>query len=387
MLQTTPVYPNPSGLAVPPAGGTPYAGSPPVSAAPMPNQPLSVLGGRRLTGAEQWSVRKILRGTGTIMCVLASVLAGFIALVMLINLSESRYFPEGGILLLIAALIFGGGMTLFQWQQRRILERAIRFNEGESEERAVEIYADRMVSVSADRRITIFFSQILRALETPEMFLFFDREGRFIALRAADLTPFDAQRIRELVWPRLVGGRKEWKGYLLPRLQKPRPIPVFEWEIPMEPVSTVRGITRLREYIPQLLSSLPLFASLGLMVGTGFADEYWMTPSYIADALLFALMVLAGAGLFMTVFLAVVLRGRKTRQIREGTLPLRVGLTNASCLIGNLRYMIRLPRNEGLVRKTRKGVEIWACTEKRREWVATLTAEEASPAMLEKFLQ
>lgn len=44
MLQTTPVYPNPSGLAVPPAGGTPYAGSPPVSAAPMPNQPLSVLG-------------------------------------------------------------------------------------------------------------------------------------------------------------------------------------------------------------------------------------------------------------------------------------------------------------------------------------------------------
>ncbi len=109
------------------------------------------------------------------MCVLASVLAGFIALVMLINLSESRYFPEGGILLLIAALIFGSGMTLFQWQQRRILERAIRFNEGESEERAVEIYADRMVSVSADRRITIFFSQILRALETPEMFLFFDR--------------------------------------------------------------------------------------------------------------------------------------------------------------------------------------------------------------------
>lgn len=224
MLQTTPVYPNPSGLAVPPAGGTPYAGSPPVSAAPMPNQPLSVLGGRRLTGAEQWSVRKILRGTGTIMCVLASVLAGFIALVMLINLSESRYFPEGGILLLIAALIFGGGMTLFQWQQRRILERAIRFNEGESEERAVEIYADRMVSVSADRRITIFFSQILRALETPEMFLFFDLEGRFIALRAADLTPFDAQRIRELVWPGLVGGRKEWKGYpASPGWQKPRP--------------------------------------------------------------------------------------------------------------------------------------------------------------------
>ena len=66
------------------------------------------------------------------MCVLASVLAGFIALVMLINLSESRYFPEGGILLLIAALIFGSGMTLFQWQQRRILERAIRFNEGKA---------------------------------------------------------------------------------------------------------------------------------------------------------------------------------------------------------------------------------------------------------------
>ena len=115
----------------------------------------------------------------------------------------------------------------------------------------------------------------------------------------------------------------------------------------MEPVSTVRGITRLREYIPQLLSSLPLFASPG-------ADDWdGLCRRILDDAQLHsgrAVVRADGSGRLRPVydgFLAVVLRGRKTRQIREGTLPLRVGLTDASCLIGNLRYMIRLPGMKG----------------------------------------
>ncbi len=395
MLQATSGYPNPAGPAGSPAGGAPYAGNPSVPAAPVPtpDQPLSVLGGRRLSEAERWSLRKLLQGLGTAMGILTSVLTVLVALMMLLALSESRYFLQGGIFLLIGLLLFGVGIGLYQWRYRRLLDKAIHLNEGESEDRAVEIYADRIVSISADRRLTIPFSEIQKAVETPEMFLFYDRHGRFIVLRGADLTPFDAQRVREIVWPRILGVRKEWKGYLLPRLQKPLPIPVFEWEIPMKPVSARRGVTRLREYGPFLLSTLPLFAALGIIIGTGVADEYWITPSYAADTLLFGLMILAGAALLMGGLFAAVLQARKARWKREGELSLLVDLAGSCCLVGNRRFMMRFPKENRTIRRTRKGAEIWFCgsgktgAKGKKAWVATLSAKELPPAVLEEFLK
>ena len=359
-----PMNENPYGRPpYPPGGGQPpyppgwYPPPGPVRQPEDTTRPLVVLGGRRPTEEELKQLQALVDRRGLAVKILYPILMAVLVLIVFCGYYNPEYGIENLLLLLAVLLLFGIGYGLLLWGRSRAARISIREIEGRDGDRAVEIYADRIVQISAMRRSILAFAQIRKAVETPAFFVFFSEEGRYILLRAQDLTPFDAQKVRETVFCRLPAERVETRGWLLAALAKPLPIPVFAWEPPAVTVRADKALYRWRQMLRLLPRYLPLYYSFSLAAGVWMANSFWITPNYILDSFLFSLMVLAFFLVLYGILSPVAVALSKDRLSALGTLPLFFGVSGSVVTAGGRWHVKVFDRSQLLVKETRRGWE------------------------------
>ena len=372
-------YGPPQGPAGPPA----YGVRPPED----PARPLVVLGGRGLSAEEKEQVLLFL-GPRT-AAVNAAVIGLMVILLLYVFLScfNRDYWTENLLLLLTSVLLFTAGFALVCLGRSRRRHQQAAWEEGRGDGAwAIEIYADRMASVAADRRLTIPFSAVRRAVETPAFFAVSDTAGRCIVIRAADLTPYDAQKVRETVFSRLREPQREVRGWILPALRQPLPIPVFSWETPAAVVAAEKARVCCRQGLREGLWFLLLLYSFALVLGVRLANAFWLTPNYVLDAFLFSLAAFVGILAVCGLAFAAVVAAARERMKQSGELPLYFGAAGDIILVGDRRYLERLPREDLLIRKTRRGWEMRVRMGKGSRWLADIPARDLpNPAVMDIF--
>ena len=371
---------------VPPAGQGAFA--PPIPRAEDPTRPQIVLGGRRLTDEEAEQVRRIYGRRGTVLNIVLLLCMAVLLLYVFLGFFNIDYWMENLLMLLVTVLVFGAGFGLFVWTGARNLRRVCRAIDGEGENRAIEIYSDRIVSVSASQRLVLPFSRVYKAVETSAFFLFLGAEGRYIAVRAADLTPFDAQKLRETILRRFPAAQRETRGWLLPALGSPLPIPVFSWGDPEVSLSAEKAFSRYRQKWAEIGRVLLLFYSFAMVMGVRLANSFWITPYYILDSFLFSL---AGMAVFLLLYgiVAAAVQASAMGRLRHiGELPLHIGVCGGDFLVGNRWYLRRVPRAGMAVKKTRGGLEFRLRKGKKSRWIATVSRSALpDPAAADAFLK
>lgn len=374
-----------SGVPPYPAGNSrPYGGVP---APADPTRPLVVLGGKKPTEEESEQIKAVFGRQGMAMNAIVLLLMGAMLLYVFLGYFKWEFWMENLLMLVASLLFFGIGFGLLVWRRKRLLRNTVDAQIGEDEDRTVEIYADRLVSISAAQRLILPFSRIRRAMETPAFFLFIGVDGRFIVLRSADLTPFDARKVRETVFPCLSEPQRENKGWILPALARPLPIAVYSWETPEEFVSTERAGTRYREKLKAVGWLLPLWYAFALAAGVRMANAFWITPNYILDSVLFSLMVTALILVLYAIIGAVALQVTKNRQLESGERPLYIGVSKRSFLLGDRWQTVRVLKDRLLVIKKGRGWEFRRCQKKGSRWLAAVSKEDLTdPSVMEAFL-
>lgn len=195
--------------------------------------------------------------------------------------------------------------------------------------RLSELYGDRAVMLSAREQVTIFYRDAALLLETNELMLLADRENRWMIWMAEDLTPFDADTLRRLLYASVPDRFRRIKGRLLPRLSGPLPLPVFRGSEPVEQAVDLTGRILKRPLFGaamrrRLLTSLPLL----FPVAAASVSYAGFTPSYpldiaIAFLLWTALLLLAG-GIFTAI---------SNRRFVRGTEPVRIAFTGTGIAV------------------------------------------------------
>lgn len=325
--------PPPQGGYVPPAPGYGYAppmyaggyGTAPIPS-PDPARPIAVIGGRPMNGLRYRMTASATR-RGTVPFVLLGLLAITMLTIVAMIAAWDRYnMPDFWISLVVGALAAGIFVTvMLGWRSavRHAVEKiALRQDSLSRDPRLAgphltEIYSDRAVMLSAHGQAVIPFREAGQLIETSDMLLLTDRENRAILWMAEDLTPYDADILRWVLYAAVPAQARRIRGQLLPRLSAPLPLPVLDGGEPVELMLTCTEGVRRRSFSSfglrwRLMMEIPLLLPVA-MASVSYAG---FTTSYPADIAI--AFVLWTALLLLVSGIALSVSNRKlTRSLRS----------------------------------------------------------------------
>lgn len=254
--------------------------------------PLSVLCSRFLTEEEY---RKLYKRLGVFSAKTVGILSIFLLLFLAVDFAFAA--KNGNILivsisLLVSVLLFLISGVVLLVKQRDFFQSQYELKKAvSSKESVIEIYSDRIVELSKNTKTIMPYSEIKTLIEMPDMIAVIDHKEQVIVLRAGDLIPFDVQKIREILYPRLQKAKKRFIGPLIAGIQEPLPIPIIKNDeniLLSLPVETEWSNWKAYAAAPKegILQLLLLF-SFGIALGTQTANLFWLTHSFILDILIF----------------------------------------------------------------------------------------------------
>lgn len=319
--QYPPTYPVPPVSQSPygaPYGGAWSAPPPPVEVA-EPDDPTKLrilVSGRTLFPQEYAGLRKITAGGGRMMVLL------FAALALLFGwMAFSAAVSNASVDVVVATLILLGGSLLFllidlllysgRFHRKCEAEYAtLCYNPNNPAPISIsEFYDDRVVVTTARGSSVVPYSRVTAYMETAgQMALFVDRD--FVCWRGADLTPYDAQLIREHLRRHVRPSLVRIKHEVVPCLREPLPIPDLKNDdqlvVRAQIVDGVQEEWHRRMH--GLLGQLPELLPMLLVLATATA-EYWILSNwFLLDVLAFFGAYLVGGALLAVLLLFLGVR-------------------------------------------------------------------------------
>lgn len=283
-----------SGQGAPPASpASGYPGEPVYTASSSPagrDRPIQVVASRRLTAAQYAQAYRA--------CMKKSLLALLWCLILLEILlgvlvyRGCRIYPktwETYVFMAVMLAAFIGGLLAagLQIRQRGVLVRRAYacYADSEPPEGVLELYADRAVHRTAVSTTAILFSEATCLEESGDLIIL-ARPGAFIAWRAEDLTPFDAQLLTAHVQRCIRPGLHRRQAPFYPWLREPLPIPVLEGERPVWLRVQVSGEQNRRIFAGLWRPArqwIPLVVSPILLLAGSLSMYSYITPNLLAD--------------------------------------------------------------------------------------------------------
>lgn len=248
-------------------------------------RPLAVVAGKVMSW-DQFSrlyqppvYRRLLLGM-VLFCVLLSVWQLF--------LGGGRYVDRlvSGCVAVVLLGLYVLGAWLFQRiSDRRLCRRYAVYHRQRNEECVIELYEDRVVQLTAQAAITIYYKDAERWRETPAWMALMDKHSRAITWRADCLTAYDLAVIRQIVLSRL--HCRIDPSYCQAQLRKPLPLPCFDQHYRVEATATAKGN---RYYYWQYFWGaqavfVPAAAALGALLALRNAAA-WDLQGFLYDVLL-----------------------------------------------------------------------------------------------------
>lgn len=241
------------------------------------SHPLIAVAGYPLSCAEDRQLRSWKLG------ILPLLYALFVFLFLLLGLQEAALslLSGGGDLLSWTLAVGGpalaafGGLLLWNAAFRREERRRTCRMQVSGCGRLLEFYDDRVVETGERERTELFYARVTSFWESPA-FLLLEGEGVSVCVRASELTDYDARLIEALLYRRIPGGRRRFRGVLQPSARQPLPLPAFTGrsapplEFTLEGTCLRRGKTG-RTLAASLLFVLPLVLPAGALLAGRFS--------------------------------------------------------------------------------------------------------------------
>ena len=262
-----------------------------------PNRLFILLAGRQVPywEANRWySVfygrRKLLPLVAFVMCLLYALITVSFAAVMARSVTER----QAAVWIVAAAVTVLSFFLFFTISHlKRIARRYMAVYDADTKRHLygtrMAIYTDRLEFSTLRGTKICYFTEIDRCLETYDGFALLTGDDCLI-IRSADLTPYDAQLLREYLTERLSPSVMCCKTPAQPQLAEPLPIPHFQAETTVYTTASVavshtapyRYETRTRFFL-LLMTALPLSLLFGVMLSAFFS----ITGNALRDLVIF----------------------------------------------------------------------------------------------------